>query len=387
MSNVIKQEHTERGVRIVPIYREESKQFFVDAERVQPWHVSNGGQRVLTGAMKIGALYDLLGISQSESLLQTGALDCTDTIDPTMALEAIYVEERHPDGVTKIQRYDLQDVHGNPLPTATGTAGPNYRQVEINFATTSLVAGNGDVRLDLHVAGTINLELGHCEIVASGVHATPDQGVEYEVLGYTLAAFRKNRNRRTWAEGMREMETLQQMAAERMQSDPPTGYEHVKESEQDEAAFVPQISAFSGLQFKDGWNAKGRQITSHEVEGAASNLTIVVGDEPAQPGNANHRYDITGFNTETNASEHEGSAALALSILFQNGPIPSHGNNGVTIEALLAVIAHRLKGFQAGQFASQDNEDALLGVLKALEALQRRTRNRVARQVEGTYQA
>lgn len=393
MSNVIKYERTEQGTRIVPVYRYESNHYFVDAEKVQPWLAEVDGQQVLTGAMKIGALYDLLGISQTERLLETGVLDMTDAISPNIALETIYVEERHPDGTTKVQRYDLQDLHGKLLPTAAGTAGPNYRQVEINFATTSLVAGNGDVRLDLHIAGHVNLELGHCELVASGVQATPDQGVEYEVLGYTLAAFRINHNRQVrntpadaLAGGHPAMPDTE--LAAKINSIPadakPVAWNDLLGEER---AFVPKISAFSGLEYSEGWNAKGTQIISHEVEGAASNLSIVVGDEPAQPGNANHRYDIIGFDTVSNASEHEGSFARALSILFQNGPIPSHGNNGVTIEALLAVIAHRLEGFQAGPFASQDNEDALLGVKNALEALQRRTRNRIARQVEGTYQA
>lgn len=370
MSNAINFESTEQGLRVIPIYREESKQFFVDADRVPPWHVTLDGYPLLTGAMKIGALYDLLGISQSENLLETGVFDVTDALSPNIALESLYIEERHPNGMTKVQRYDLQDMHGNPLPTAAGAAGMNYRQVEVNFSTASLVAGNGDVRLDLHVAGHVNLELGHCELVASGVQATPDQGVEYEVLGYTLAAFRINHNRRERSEG--DGKELH-VANVRIVPDP----------EQEERAYVPKISAFSGLEYSEGWNAKGTQITSHEVEGAASNLTIVVGDEPAQPGGANHVYRIDGFVGKFENGDHQ----VGLDVLFQNGPIPSHGNNGVTIEALLAVIAHRLEGFQAGQFASQDNEDALLGVKNALEALQRRTRNRIARQVEGTYQA
>lgn len=401
MSDIIKYECTEQGVRIVPVYREESAQYFVDPAKIPLWEVEVGGQKIQTGAMKIGALYDLLSISQSVALLETGVFDITDTIDSDLALEAIWVEARTPDGSSHVTHYVLVGVGTVGMSTVHFNATRDYRQMELNFSTTSLVSFDGNSRLDLHVAGTVNLELAQCEIVASGVAATPDQGVEYEVIGYTLRGFRQNHNRRVRSEdndvsnmnpnrGSIELVALSHpYSIGDVTNTPPIEYEHMKEGEQEEAVFVPQISAFSGVHYADPkqYFGKGKVITSHEVEGAASNLKIVVGDEPAQPGNANHRYDISGFNTETNPSEYEGSAALVLSILFQNGPIPQVGNNGVTIEALLALCAHRLEGFQAGPFASQDNEDALAGVLAAMEALQRRTRNRIARQVEGTYQA
>jgi hypothetical protein len=383
MSDVIKYERTEQGVRIVPVYTEQSAPYFVDPDKYPLWNpiweVEVDGQRVKTGLMKIGALYDLLAISQTQSLLEAGVIDMTDAIGPNVALESIWIEAKSPDGTSRVTYYPLVGEDNADMPTAAFSNARNYRQMELNFATNSLVSFDGQSRLDLHVAGTINLELGHCEVVASGVVASPDQGVEYEVIGYTLRAFRENHNRLHRAQNERRQAVLNEIADERIAQ---------KEAEQEERAFVPQISVFSGAPHPgDDYFRKGMVISSHEVEGAASNLKIVVGDEPAVPGNGNHRYDILGFDTASNASEYEGSFARALSVLFQNGPIPSHGNNGVTIEALLAVIAHRLEGFQTGPFASQDNEDALFHTLQAMEALQRRTRNRIARQVEGTYQA
>lgn len=372
MSEAIKYERTAQGVRIVPVYRDETKDYFVDAEKVHPWSVEVEGQHLLTGALKIGALFDLLGISQTQSLLETGVHDMTDSIDTNLALESIFVEAKYPDGSSKVQRYTL--VHdGEQQVGAQLVLTPNQRSLELNYHTNTLLSPSTNSALDLHVAGSVNLELGHCEVVASGVSAGMEPDVEHEVIGYTLKAFRTNHNRRpveipaVWP---------QDEAAAKQ-----------PEAEQEERAYVPMISAFSGLEHMPGNFNRGKEIYMHEVEGAASNLAITVGDDPAVPGNANHRYDISGFNTESNASEYEGSAALVLSILFQNGPIPSHGNNGVTLEALFAVAAHRLQGFQAGPFASQDNEEALFHTLKALEALQRRTRSRIARQVEGTYQA
>ena len=105
--------------------------------------------------------------------------------------------------------------------------------------------------------------------------------------------------------------------------------------------------------------AKGTEIATHEVPGAATNLKITVGDDPNPKTAANHRYDITGFNTAGNASEDPTSAATGLSILFQHGPVPEFGGNGITIEALLAVCAHRLAGFQNGPFACDENSRAM----------------------------
>jgi hypothetical protein len=75
----------------------------------------------------------------------------------------------------------------------------------------------------------------------------------------------------------------------------------------------------------------------------------------------------------------------SLSILFQNGPIPEKGTNGVTHEALLAILVDRMQGFQKGQYACRENAIALTHLEEALMWLQKRTRERVARGVEGTH--
>lgn len=134
-----------------------------------------------------------------------------------------------------------------------------------------------------------------------------------------------------------------------------------------------------------------RNITDHIVKGDSANhqLTITVTDEPGQ-GGANHRYEITGFDTDTNpASVDAGGYKRRYSletIIFQNGPIKEVGVNGLTHEALLAIVADRLKSFQAGPYACKANEQALMFVMSALFHLQGRTRERIARQVEGTHQ-
>lgn len=132
-------------------------------------------------------------------------------------------------------------------------------------------------------------------------------------------------------------------------------------------------------------------IREHIVAGdQAHQLVISVTDERGA-GGAYHRYEITGFDATTNPSDfdrdEETTEPTKLTILFQNGPINEAGVNGVSQEALLAVILDRLRGFQNGPFPSEETAEAIEGCAKALAALQKRTLARIARGVEGTTQA
>lgn len=73
-------------------------------------------------------------------------------------------------------------------------------------------------------------------------------------------------------------------------------------------------------------------------------------------------------------------------INFQNGPIAESGVNGISNEALLAIVEDRLIGFQSGEYACRENAIALTKLQEAMMWLQKRTRDRVARGVEGTMQ-
>ena len=132
-----------------------------------------------------------------------------------------------------------------------------------------------------------------------------------------------------------------------------------------------------------------RELTDHKSNAANGELKISVLDEPGQ-GGASHLYSIEGFNTEKNASdpfvERYGKPSDHTTILFQNGPIKEFGVNGVTHEALLAIIIDRLRSFQAGPYACRENEFALVYCESALRVFLARTNKRLARGVEGTNQ-
>lgn len=117
-----------------------------------------------------------------------------------------------------------------------------------------------------------------------------------------------------------------------------------------------------------------RTLTDHKLNGLNDALNIYALDEPGH-GGASHQYQI---------SWGVANAHRATLIAFQNGPIGEEGVNGLSQEALLTVVIDRLRSFQAGQYSCRENAIALTHCEDALMWLQKRTRDRLARGVEGT---
>lgn len=131
-------------------------------------------------------------------------------------------------------------------------------------------------------------------------------------------------------------------------------------------------------------NTPVRTITDHIINPTNDLLRIEVTDAPGS-GGANHSYEVSGFNTATNDRYPVKQDPLTnLYILFQNGPINEKGVNGITQEALLAIVIDRLRSFQAGPFACRENALALTKCEEALHWLQQRAIARMRRGVEGT---
>ncbi len=89
----------------------------------------------------------------------------------------------------------------------------------------------------------------------------------------------------------------------------------------------------------------------------------------------------------------DGSAAFVtdaagyVSIKFQCGPIGEVGVNGTSIENVIELLLVRLRGFQDGGFKCRENALAITHLEEAQNWLERRTRDRVKRGVEGVNRA
>lgn len=131
-----------------------------------------------------------------------------------------------------------------------------------------------------------------------------------------------------------------------------------------------------------------RELHGHKVNAANDTLQIEVLDEPGS-GGAHHRYQIREFDVRGNpsmgASYQYPGPFTNVTLLFQNGPIAEAGVNGITHEALLAILIDRLECFQNGKFANDYNAAALDHLRSAQGVLLDRTRARMARGVEGTH--
>lgn len=130
-----------------------------------------------------------------------------------------------------------------------------------------------------------------------------------------------------------------------------------------------------------------RELKDHIVEGDSANhqVKIAVLDEPGQ-GGACHRYNIDWYDGALPDPEGQASRKECY-VGFQNGPIKEFGVNGVTQEVLTAIIIDRLRGFQEGPFRCRENAIALTHFEEGLLWLQKRTKARIARGVEGTHTA
>jgi hypothetical protein len=127
-----------------------------------------------------------------------------------------------------------------------------------------------------------------------------------------------------------------------------------------------------------------RTIETHKVNPVNDQIKISVLDDPGA-GGACHHYMLTlpGWLRAPDGSGAKG----VWDIKFQNGPISEAGLNGITHEALLAILIDRLEHFQAGPYANDYNAAALNHLQSAQGCLLDRTRERMSRGVEGTHQA
>ena len=112
-------------------------------------------------------------------------------------------------------------------------------------------------------------------------------------------------------------------------------------------------------------------LDAHKVSKADDELMIEVLE-------AGHKYKLSW------PSPVGGNSILHLN--FQSGPVFESGTNGITGEMLIAILIDRLLYFQNGPHNCRENALALTKLEEALHWLNKRTRDRMARGVEGTNQ-
>jgi hypothetical protein len=117
-----------------------------------------------------------------------------------------------------------------------------------------------------------------------------------------------------------------------------------------------------------------REIHGHE--GSALNNSLIISADDRDESGGSHIYDMA-------LRVGSGKYRYAGHIDFQRGPVKEAGLNGISDEALIAIVIDRLEGFQAGPFRSEFNGLVIDKLADALSWLRKRTLDRQARGVEG----
>lgn len=225
---ILKNEST----RIIPVVRAQSVDKFVAAADIAVTNLSLEGEVIPTAPLKVGQKLSLLGISQTDALLANGTQDVTDSIDPAIVLQAVYVKVGTGGTADKL-KFITQDL---PLSQFVYSPQNNYRVVQLNFDTTSALmtaatknvdgsalqtlaaigTQNWSVRVGLNLSGNVNVETAETVVYGNNVSvvgisdaagnavditsgagkALADLVAAGSVIGYDLKAYRTNVNRR-----------------------------------------------------------------------------------------------------------------------------------------------------------------------------------------------
>ena len=102
-----------------------------------------------------------------------------------------------------------------------------------------------------------------------------------------------------------------------------------------------------------------------------------------------------GFDAVNHVDENGRPAGgsvlgVGIDIHWQNGPLAVGGErldpNGAFVEDAIAAAVQRLEHYQESEFRCRENALAITKLEEALHWLDHRTRDRVARDVEGTHE-
>lgn len=218
--------------RAIPVLRngggsDDNSDKFVPVSEVPAWNVAVGNSiTIQTGAVKVDTKIDLIGISQTNELLNSGIMGPSDTLDTYIKLESVFIK------VTDGTNTDVIRVQVDEKPGSTFTYAPqgNYRRMLLAMDSDALVLDsstkdvNGNAveslpelathkaRIQLSISGNVSLDKGDCLISGGtlGLVALRNasdmlvQGSTFntlaekisaaEVIGYTITAFRANSN-------------------------------------------------------------------------------------------------------------------------------------------------------------------------------------------------
>jgi hypothetical protein len=182
----------------VPILHAKNSHLFVHPNDVEPWE--NPVNDTATSALRFGVEFDLLGLTQNESMLLDGRAGFSDCLDPYITLSSLYYRTQDHN----VHKVDLTNVALNGFEALV--AG-DYMNLHLKMKVAVSKRGVPTTifgklyhklldKLDrnektwITVVGRVNLQTGVCQV---------DALVPFDVrpVGFTLQAYRLDMNRKT----------------------------------------------------------------------------------------------------------------------------------------------------------------------------------------------
>ena len=100
-------------------------------------------------------------------------------------------------------------------------------------------------------------------------------------------------------------------------------------------------------------------------------------------------FEQEHFTDENGMPSGGHSWGTGFAIAWQHGPLGRGDSrkapNGAFVEDVIDAALHRIRQYQDTDFACEENEEAIGHLVAALGSLDRRTKDREARAVEGTH--
>lgn len=218
------------STRVIPVHNANTTNNFIDAAVIPDWAVMNEGASVPTNFLKFSNKVNLIGVSQTESLLSKGVMNSSDQLDVRNALNLISYQigaDIVEFNVGAIASASFSSAH--PGPGTSQTLNFNTTSIKFDANSTAradtafteatllaIATNNWTIQLEVSMAGTVDIDNGTQVVYPTSfevAHVYDASGIELDLtnaavaptvaaingatpLGYHPLSYRSNKNRR-----------------------------------------------------------------------------------------------------------------------------------------------------------------------------------------------
>lgn len=127
----------------------------------------------------------------------------------------------------------------------------------------------------------------------------------------------------------------------------------------------------------------GRELYDHKNNKFNRECIKVKTADTRAEDNAHHAYEITVDGYPGTDADPNKRIIHRVVLHFQNGGLKEAGPNGITDQALIAIVLDRLRSFNDGPYRCRENSVMITKLEEALMWGEKRANDRARRNVEG----